>query len=123
MTNCIFTNLKPQVSGYVRRIIDSKPYFLHRIVYEIFYGNRPKGFVVHHMCRNKTCVNPRHLKLMTISEHGKYHRKHDVHPNNMITHCPEGHAYDEENTYHYKTHRHCRKCRKETHKRWIKQNG
>jgi transposase-like protein len=27
------------------------------------------------------------------------------------THCPAGHEYDEENTYHYSGQRHCKTCR------------
>lgn len=31
--------------------------------------------------------------------------------NYMKTHCPQGHAYDDENTYFYRGRRYCRKCK------------
>lgn len=32
--------------------------------------------------------------------------------NRLKTHCPQGHEYDEGNTYHYRGHRQCKECRK-----------
>lgn len=29
---------------------------------------------------------------------------------NSKTHCPQGHDYDEKNTYHYRGSRYCRRC-------------
>lgn len=40
------------------------------------------------------------------------------------THCPQGHAYDEANTYHYNGQRHCRACnrdRQRAYKARVKQ--
>ena len=30
----------------------------------------------------------------------------------LKTHCPKGHAYTEDNVYHYGTRRHCKACAK-----------
>lgn len=38
------------------------------------------------------------------------------------THCPQGHPYDEENTYMHHGQRHCRACRKAHWRAWYERN-
>jgi hypothetical protein len=38
----------------------------------------PQGFVVHHRCRVKRCVNPRHLSAMTAGDHARLHNPERV---------------------------------------------
>ena len=33
----------------------------------------PKGWHLHHTCRNKSCVNPDHLEMVTASRHRRIH--------------------------------------------------
>lgn len=45
--------------------------YAHRYSYELHYGDIPDGAVVDHICYNKRCVNPVHLRLVTKSQNGE----------------------------------------------------
>ena len=53
-----------------------KSYYVHRYVYECFYGNIPKGKEVDHIDNNKTNNNIKNLQLLTKKENmSKSHSK------------------------------------------------
>jgi hypothetical protein len=46
----------------------------HRVVYELFTGRKlERGMVLHHLCQNKLCVNPEHLRPMPNGLHAQLH--------------------------------------------------
>jgi hypothetical protein len=40
----------------------------HRVAYVMARGPIPDGLTINHLCRNKACVNPAHLDLVTIED-------------------------------------------------------
>lgn len=50
--------------------------YLHRLIYEDYYNTKiPKGMQIHHIDGDTTNNNPLNLKLVSISEHNKIHKK------------------------------------------------
>lgn len=103
----IFTGSKP--SGYGRIAAGGRgngPLQAHRVAYEIVVGKIPDGLVLDHLCRNPACVRPDHLEPVTNAENVRRGLR-----GRLTTACPQGHAYTPENTYVYRGHRYCRRCR------------
>jgi len=115
--------------GYGRITLkNNKKVYVHRHVYELTNGLIPEELELDHLCRVRNCCNPNHLRLVTSKENstaagsqvffnGKEH--------SAKTHCPQGHIYNQENTYIAirkttgKSYRLCRICHKENSKKYY----
>ncbi len=90
----------------------------HRYSYEQLVGPILEGLEIDHLCRVPVCVNPAHLEAVT-------HRENVLRGNSpsalasKVTHCPQGHPYDEVNTL-FRTlgWRECRICRRGRRREW-----
>lgn len=83
----------------------------HRLAYKLTNGNIPDGALILHKCDNRLCCNPKHLRAGTQKENVADMVAKGRGKNQVKTHCPNGHAYDEVNTYRWGNVRQCRKCR------------
>lgn len=82
----------------------------HRWAYERFVGIVPPGLHLDHLCRNRSCVNPEHLEPVTPQVNTLRGISFAA-ENAAKTACPQGHPYDEENTYRRAGRRYCLACR------------
>jgi hypothetical protein len=100
------------VKGYGQASINNKSVLIHRLAWKRHRGPIPEGLVIDHQCRNRACCNVAHLRLVTTAVNVTENVIGNG-PQIMAarTHCPQGHAYDEKNTYRSKLgHRGCRSC-------------
>ena len=85
----------------------------HRVSYELAYGEIPEGMVLDHLCRNRACVRPDHLEVVTKGEN-VLRGIGPVAVNAQMSHCPRGHPYSGDNLYLYRgKYRRCRTCHRE----------
>lgn len=65
---CLATN------GYGQIRDGDRMRLVHRVSYEMFFGPIPDGLFVDHLCFNRACVNPEHLRLATNKQNGENRR-------------------------------------------------
>lgn len=92
---------------------DNICHLAHRFSYELFKGKIPKGLQIDHLCRNRKCVNPDHMEIVTAKEN----TARGFSPaslNARKTHCNKGHELIGENLVTrargINTKRECRAC-------------
>jgi hypothetical protein len=114
-----------RVSGYGKLRMGGKEFYAHRVIYELLIGPIPKGLQIDHLCRNRACVSPYHLEIVTP----KMNIQRGIPFRQRTTHCPQGHPYTPENTYLYHkdgrprgAYRQCRACALERAQKWAENN-
>jgi len=60
--------------GYGQFGYDKRTQPAHRVAWQLEHGAIPEDYVVHHKCHVRSCVNPKHLELVTRAKHVALHR-------------------------------------------------
>lgn len=98
----------PRGYGYLQ--VDRKRQYAHRIAYILAFGKCQDGLVFDHLCRNRACVNPNHLELVT----NRVNILRGEAPPAVWaarTHCNFGHELNDQNLIKSRAYRQCRTCR------------
>lgn len=100
-----------QSNGYGRLPARPRPIAAHRLAWTLFRGDIPDGLAVDHLCRNRQCANPFHLRLVTPTVNALENSDSVCAINAKKTHCKRGHPFDDQNTYWIATGgRACKTC-------------
>lgn len=67
-TACLYMSNKPRPSGYVQIKRNKKYVYAHRHAYESEVSKIPVGLTIDHLCKNRACVNTKHLEPVTLQE-------------------------------------------------------
>lgn len=85
----------------------------HRVAYELDGGTLVDGLELDHLCEVRACVRRSHLDQV-VGIDNNLRSNSSAAKNARKTHCPQGHEYDEANTYVRPTgQRVCRTCHRE----------
>lgn len=116
------------VGGYgVIQGENRKKVLAHRWAISAALGWWPaKGLDVDHLCRQRSCVNPDHLEVVTHQVNTLRGERAGARPM-----CPKGHVMDESNTYYSWSRnrlgervrrRHCHTCINTRDREWARRN-
>jgi hypothetical protein len=107
MTDCIESKKGITTNGYSRIRINNKNVQAHRWAWELVNGQIPEDFVIDHICRNRKCVLPEHLRMITQQENIMA----GLHNIDNRSHCNQGHPFVKENVMIRKSgKRECAEC-------------
>ncbi len=125
MTPCVLWD-KGRSMGYGIAYRDGRVLRAHQAAWLDAALELPSDRQLHHVCRNKLCVNVDHLVLVTPAEHTRLHSRDPRNTRNGNvgkTHCVHGHEFTAENTdVRPNGHRRCRTCHREMAARTRREN-
>ena len=112
--------------GYGIYQVGGRPRLAHRVSYLIFKGDLDNKLIIDHICRNRSCINPDHLRQVTHRENNLNNGAANYVVNGVKTRCIHGHEFTYANTYIRKglkngrESRVCKKCNTQRQLKFIK---
>lgn len=102
-----------QTKGYGYHVASKRGSLAHRFAYQLLVGPIPDGLQVDHVCRNRWCVRPEHMRLVTPRENVLAGIGISA-QNARKTHCLRGHPFEGTNLLRdSKGRRMCATCRRQ----------
>lgn len=102
--------------GYGTFHLNGKNHKAHRVSLLIHRQTIPDGMVVDHVCRNRACVNPSHLRVVTKTQNTLENNDNYAAVNARKTECVKGHPFNKENTrvryWNKRPFRECIECQR-----------
>jgi len=104
-----------KVGGYGRVRYKGRKELIHRLMYAWLVRPLERGrgkdiLVLDHSCNNKSCCNPKHLRLVTHTENVFFSEKSPTTINHNKKYCIHGHLLPTEPNNPQKTKRYCKIC-------------
>lgn len=96
---------------YGRYCKNYKQVLAHRYSYTIHVGELVDGMVIDHICRNRKCVNPKHLRQVTRAINAIENNDSPVATNLLKKTCPLGHELSYMVAKNRNPYRICKTCR------------
>lgn len=96
-------------SGYGVVCYGGRQHLAHRTFYEHMVSAIPSGLQIDHLCRNRRCVNPGHMDVVTPRENTMRGSGQSAR-NARKTRCKYGHEFSPANTRVYGGVRQCAEC-------------
>jgi hypothetical protein len=110
-------------NGYKKHHVSHRCIMSHRLSYAIFKNKLNTDMVIDHICKNRGCVNPDHLREITNKENVTIYSSSPVAKNYMKTKCINGHDLSGKNLKITKRgYRQCRNCQRNYGEKWILKN-
>jgi hypothetical protein len=106
MTTCIESKKGVTTNGYSRLRLGKTRIQAHRWAYELLNGSIPEGKVVDHLCSNRACIAPDHLRVITQQENIMA-GKHNI---DNRSHCNQGHTFEGNIMVRKNGKRECAEC-------------
>lgn len=111
-------------TGYGRFMVNRRGGPASRAAYTLLIGEIPVGLTIDHLCRNPSCVNPRHLEAVSMRENLMRGGSPSAHNARKIL-CKNGHKFDRRvfNKTKGSYMRQCSVCCGRRAKLWRKKNA
>jgi hypothetical protein len=97
--------------GYGKFTVQRVTMAAHRFAYHNLVGPIPPELTIDHLCRNRDCVNPKHLEPVSMRENLLRGDTLQA-ANARKTHCVNGHEFTKQNTRLESGWRQCRECKR-----------